>query len=543
MSKITSKTRLQGTTPEDDLAPALEGGNLATIAGAIDGNEMQVDIVSGSSAGEQYADNTVVSAAYKGNLVLGTDGSNYQILKVDSAGDLQVDVLTMPSVAVTGTFWQDTQPVSATNLDIRDIDKASDDILVYANTAKDGSGTSYVPLVDTDGHLQVDVLSGTAAGEQYVDETVVNAAYKGNLVLGTDGSNYQILSVNSDGRLQVDVVSGATAGEQYVDNTAVSAEYKGNIVLGTDGSNYQVVSTDSDGHLQVDVLTAPTVAVTGTFWQATQPVSLASVPSHAVTNAGVFAVQVDAALPAGTNAIGKLAANTGVDIGDVDVLTCGTITPGTGATNLGKAEDTGHTSGDVGVMALAVRDDTLGAFSGYDEDYEPFHTDSNGALWVHPTDTIAHDAADAGNPIKIGFKSVNFNGSAPPNAAAAENDRVNAIADEYGRQYVETTHPNYWSVSADYAEAQTNTSVKAAPGAGLSLYITDILISNGATAGNITLLDGSGGTVKFEIYPAINGGATTNLRTPIKLTANTALCITSTTVTTHSITINGFIAP
>lgn len=33
------------------------------------------------------------------------------------------------------------------------------------------------------------------------------------------------------------------------------------------------------------------LAVTGTFFQATQPVSLASVPSHAVTNAGTFAVQ------------------------------------------------------------------------------------------------------------------------------------------------------------------------------------------------------------------------------------------------------------
>jgi hypothetical protein len=33
------------------------------------------------------------------------------------------------------------------------------------------------------------------------------------------------------------------------------------------------------------------VPVTGTFWQATQPVSLASVPSHPVTNAGTFAVQ------------------------------------------------------------------------------------------------------------------------------------------------------------------------------------------------------------------------------------------------------------
>lgn len=34
-----------------------------------------------------------------------------------------------------------------------------------------------------------------------------------------------------------------------------------------------------------------TQPVSGTFWQTTQPVSLASVPSHAVTNAGTFAVQ------------------------------------------------------------------------------------------------------------------------------------------------------------------------------------------------------------------------------------------------------------
>lgn len=45
-----------------------------------------------------------------------------------------------------------------------------------------------------------------------------------------------------------------------------------------------------------------------------------TVASHAVTNAGTFAVQVSSALPAGTNAIGKLAANSGVDIGDVDIL-------------------------------------------------------------------------------------------------------------------------------------------------------------------------------------------------------------------------------
>lgn len=36
---------------------------------------------------------------------------------------------------------------------------------------------------------------------------------------------------------------------------------------------------------------AVTQPVSGTFWQATQPISVASIPSHAVTNAGTFAVQ------------------------------------------------------------------------------------------------------------------------------------------------------------------------------------------------------------------------------------------------------------
>src|SRR5690242_20501771 len=54
--------------------------------------------------------------------------------------------------------------------------------------------------------------------------------------------------------------------------------------------------TNQIGHVIVD--TAPTTAVTGTFWQSTQPVSLASLP----------------ALAAGSNTIGKV----------TPVSTCGT---------------------------------------------------------------------------------------------------------------------------------------------------------------------------------------------------------------------------
>ena len=100
-------------------------------------------------------------------------------------------------------------------------------------------------------------------------------------------------------------------------------------------------------------------------------------------------------------------------------------------------------------------------------------------------------------------------------------------------------HPKAWSASLDYAGAQTNATLKAAPAAGFRLVITWLVISNGAVAGNVTLLDGSGGSVKFEIYPAINGGVALD-GINIKLSAATLLAITSTTVTTHSVTCGGY---
>lgn len=114
-------------------------------------------------------------------------------------------------------------------------------------------------------------------------------------------------------------------------------------------------------------------------------------------------VDVVGALPAGDNNIGNvdivtlpaLAAGTN-NIGDVDVLS---IVPGTAATNLGKAEDAAHTSGDVGVMAMSVRQDTAAALGGTDADYQPLITDGSGRLHVNVGNTVtvaAHAVTNAG---------------------------------------------------------------------------------------------------------------------------------------------------
>jgi len=66
---------------------------------------------------------------------------------------------------------------------------------------------------------------------------------------------------------------------------------------------------------------------------------------------------------------------------DVDVTR---VIPGTGATNLGKAEDDPHTSGDVGVVALAKRTDSAAVSSGTDGDYSTLNVDAQGRMWVRP---------------------------------------------------------------------------------------------------------------------------------------------------------------
>ena len=104
-----------------------------------------------------------------------------------------------------------------------------------------------------------------------------------------------------------------------------------------------------------------------------------------------------------------LAANDGVDIGDVDVTS---VIPGVGATNLGKAIDDPAGGTDTGVGALYVRDDVLGGITPAEGDYATGLVDANGALWVIHSgliDTELPTAAalgdDAANPTVPGVGS------------------------------------------------------------------------------------------------------------------------------------------
>lgn len=61
------------------------------------------------------------------------------------------------------------------------------------------------------------------------------------------------------------------------------------------------------------------------------------------------------------------------------------VVPGTGATNLGKAEDAVHASADVGVMSLAVANEAQSNLSSTDGDYTPIGVNRKGTVYTAET--------------------------------------------------------------------------------------------------------------------------------------------------------------
>lgn len=144
----------------------------------------------------------------------------------------------------------------------------------------------------------------------------------------------------------------------------------------------------------------------------------------------------------------------------------------TSAAGLAKAEDAAHSSGDTGVMSLAVRNDTLSALAGTDGDYSPLQVNDDGALWIEPgpnhvdssnstTSTLIADAVYTGAGIDVlGYAAATVQLDSSHDSAtdgmsfefSTDNsnwDSVHVftyIAAEGGRNFQFSTHAQYFRV-------------------------------------------------------------------------------------------------
>lgn len=268
---------------------------------------------------------------------------------------------------------------------------------------------------------------------QLIDDTVytdgTGTPSKGIAVMGTDGTNPQIISTNSTGHVNIADGGNAITVDGTVAVTGVSTAANQTTIIGhvdgiegllttidADTGNLPTIKTNTDfgtvvgggtetGALRVTIANNSTgvVSVDDNGSSLTVDGTVAATQSGTWNVGTVTAVTgITNALPAGTNAIGKLAANSGVDIGDVDVTS---VIAGTGATNLGKAVDSAAGSTDTGVANLSVVDAALTAITPVDGDYAPTRVDANGALHMNMSYKL-----DSTND-RIGIEAVSTGGA------------------------------------------------------------------------------------------------------------------------------------
>lgn len=253
------------------------------------------------------------------------------------------------------------------------------------------------------------------------------------------------------------------------------------------------------------------------------------------------------------NAIDLGAGATGAGTQRVAIATDGgAVSIAAGATSIAKAEDVASAGADVGVPAMAVQKATPANTAGTDGDYE-FLQMSAGRLWTSAIvsagtiDTltgggVAHDAADSGNPHKIGaIATASILGDTPVAAA----DRTNLKA---GTDGALITRP-YCSLEDIISEVKTNTDgASTAMVAGFAatasqrIYLTTLAIANSsATAITVDIRDGSGGAVLFTVPVPAGAGVVVSFPVPLRFTANTAAAFDgSAAATTLTVSMVGF---
>lgn len=329
-----------------------------------------------------------------------------------------------------------------------------------------------LPITDNAGSLTVDgtvAISGTVAvtdnsGSLTVDSTQLPAAL-GQTTMANSlpvalASNQSALPItDNSGSLTVDAPVGTPAFVRLSDGSAAITA---------------LPITDNSGSLTVDSTQFP-----------------ASLGQKAMAASYAVVIASDqSAVPASQSGTWNI----------------GTVTPGTAATNLGKAEDVAHTTGDTGVFMLAVRNDSVASLSDTTGDYSPLQVNANGSLRVvveasgvqiapgsgsdanalrvsaSNANAVARDAVVSTNPVTVGGRA----STAVPGAVSADGDSVDVWLDRNGAT-VQATRPCTSGGAANVASSATNVTLLASNTARRGFTIwndsTQILfVKMGATA-------------------------------------------------------------
>jgi len=261
--------------------------------------------------------------------------------KITACNTGAVVVSSAPTTAVTGTFWQATQPVSGTltcnagtNLNTSAL--ATEATLSTLNGKVTACNTGSVTVISApttavtqSGTWTVQPGNTANTTAWKVDGSAVTQPVSGTFWQATQPVSLVSVpshAVTNAGTFATQESGALLTSSQLIDDavatTAAAIPTKGLACSATDGTNARIIKSDTSGELQVDVLTMPTTAVTGTFWQATQPVSISG-------NQAVNVAQINGVTPlmgAGNTGTGSHRVTIASDQAAIPVSQSGTWT-------------------------------------------------------------------------------------------------------------------------------------------------------------------------------------------------------------------------
>lgn len=226
---------------------------------------------------------------------------------------------------------------------------------------------------------KIDTLAGAVSGTEFQVDVITMPT-----VTIQDGAGSITVDNNGTFAVQATIASGATSIAKAEDVASADADVGVPAMAVRKATPANTSGTDGDYEmLQMSA---------GRLWTSTV---------------------IDTALPAGTNGIGKLTANSGVTIGAVEIAAAQTLATVTSLSQFaGNAINTGNGAAGTGTLRVTVCSDSTGVLGVTQATASSLNAQVVGA--------VAHDGVDSGNPIKIGGKA----STTLPTAVSATGDEL-----------------------------------------------------------------------------------------------------------------------
>lgn len=356
----------------------ITGATTALVTAIVDGSGNQITSFGG---GTQYAElvttspatGTVALGRYKTSPPVLTDGQLYAP-QLDVSGNLKTSIFSDGVISIvnsTATNLAGGAVFTGTGEDVSDYSAIQ--VSIFSSHASATDGLSLQQSSNNTNWDIVDTYTITATTGKIF--SIQPAAQYFRLVYTNGATLTTSLRIQVVYHVIAPNPSSQKSADAYTNETDLTQSWSFNSLY--NGTTWDRMRGDITNGLDVDV---------------TRVGGDVTVIGKAADGAAVAGNPVRVAGSDGTNTRSLLTDASG----RVQIATIATsITPGTAAANLGKAEDAAHVSGDTGVAVWGVRNDTLSTTFGANGDYYPLATTSRGAVYI-----TANTAADM--PVTVG---------------------------------------------------------------------------------------------------------------------------------------------